>query len=79
MVTRITTLFVSQHKKCSTETLSPPWTVEQIPGGYKVLDANGQSQAGTEALAKLLWNTSGRSHRELRTADVWFLCWKQKR
>ena len=23
----------------------PPWAVEQIPGGYKVLDANGQSLA----------------------------------
>ena len=23
----------------------PLWTVEQIPGGYKVLDANGQSLA----------------------------------
>ena len=23
----------------------PPWTVERIPGGYKVLDANGQSLA----------------------------------
>jgi hypothetical protein len=23
----------------------PPWTVEQIPGGYKVLDAVGQSLA----------------------------------
>jgi hypothetical protein len=23
----------------------PPWRVEQIPGGYKVLDANGQSLA----------------------------------
>jgi hypothetical protein len=22
-----------------------PWTAEQIPGGYKVLDANGQSLA----------------------------------
>ena len=21
----------------------PPWTVEQIPGGFKVLDANGQA------------------------------------
>jgi len=21
----------------------PPWRVEQIPGGYKVLDANGQA------------------------------------
>jgi len=23
----------------------PPWSVEQIPGGYKVLDADGQSLA----------------------------------
>jgi len=23
----------------------PPWTVEQIPGGFKVLDASGQSLA----------------------------------
>jgi hypothetical protein len=23
----------------------PPWTVEKIPGGFKVLDANGQSLA----------------------------------
>ncbi len=23
----------------------PPWTVEQIPGGYKVKDATGQSLA----------------------------------
>jgi hypothetical protein len=23
----------------------PPWTVERIPGGFKVLDANGQSLA----------------------------------
>ena len=23
----------------------PPWTVEQIPGGYKVLDASGQALA----------------------------------
>ena len=23
----------------------PPWTVEQIPGGYKVEDANGQAFA----------------------------------
>ena len=29
----------------------PPWTVEQIPGGYKVLDANGQSNAD---IAKVL-------------------------
>jgi len=23
----------------------PPWTVEEIPGGFKVIDANGQSLA----------------------------------
>jgi hypothetical protein len=23
----------------------PPWTVERIPGGYKILDAEGQSLA----------------------------------
>ena len=23
----------------------PPWSVEQIPGGYKVLEASGQSLA----------------------------------
>ena len=23
----------------------PPWTVEQIPGGYRVKDANGQALA----------------------------------
>jgi hypothetical protein len=25
--------------------LPPPWTVEQIPGGFKVVDASGQSLA----------------------------------
>ena len=25
--------------------LPPPWTVEQIPGGFKVIDANGQALA----------------------------------
>jgi hypothetical protein len=29
----------------TTRRFPPPWTVEQIPGGYKVLDANGQSLA----------------------------------
>jgi hypothetical protein len=28
-----------------TSRFPPPWTVEQIPGGYKVKDANGQSLA----------------------------------
>ena len=23
----------------------PPWTVERLPGGFKVIDANGQSLA----------------------------------
>ena len=27
----------SQHR------FPPPWTVEQTPGGFKVLDANGQA------------------------------------
>jgi hypothetical protein len=26
-------------------TFPPPWTVEGIPGGFKVIDANGQSLA----------------------------------
>jgi len=29
----------------STHRFPPPWSVEQIPGGYKVLDANGQALA----------------------------------
>ena len=29
----------------STRRFPPPWSVEQIPGAYKVLDANGQSLA----------------------------------
>jgi hypothetical protein len=28
-----------------TRCFPPPWTVEQIPGGYKVVDATGQSLA----------------------------------
>jgi hypothetical protein len=31
--------------KFATRRFPPPWTVEQIPGGYKVKDANGQSLA----------------------------------
>jgi len=27
----------------TTRRFPPPWQVEQIPGGFKVLDANGQS------------------------------------
>jgi hypothetical protein len=29
----------------NTRRFPPPWSVEQIPGGYKVLDANCQSLA----------------------------------
>jgi hypothetical protein len=29
----------------NTRRFPPPWTVEQIPGGYKVMDAAGQSLA----------------------------------
>jgi hypothetical protein len=29
----------------STRRFPAPWTVEEIPGGYKVKDANGQSLA----------------------------------
>jgi hypothetical protein len=28
-----------------TRRIPPQWTVEQIPGGYKIKDANGQSLA----------------------------------
>jgi hypothetical protein len=28
-----------------TETLPPPWTIEELDGGFKVLDANGQPLA----------------------------------
>jgi hypothetical protein len=31
--------------KQGTRRFPPPWKVEQTPGGYKVLDANGQSLA----------------------------------
>ena len=27
----------------NTRRFPPPWSVEQIPGGYKVLDTNGQA------------------------------------
>jgi len=29
----------------SSRRFPPPWQVEQIPGGFKVLDANGQALA----------------------------------
>jgi hypothetical protein len=35
---------LDKHKS-ATRRFPPPWTVEQIPGGYKVKDANGQSLA----------------------------------
>lgn len=30
-------------KRTARRRFNPPWQVEQIPGGFKVLDANGQS------------------------------------
>ena len=48
-----------------------PWTVEQIPGGYKVLDANGQSLAyvheseskANADIANVLTMDEARTHR----------------
>jgi hypothetical protein len=31
--------------KQNTRRFPPPWTVEQMPGGFKVLDVNGQPLA----------------------------------
>jgi hypothetical protein len=39
----------------------PPWTVQRIPGGYKVCDANGQS---------LAFVYSRESEADARTAKV---------
>ena len=41
----------------------PPWTVERLPGGFKVIDANGQSLAYFYARE----NDQRREHR--RRAD----------
>jgi hypothetical protein len=46
----------------------PPWTVETIPGGFKVIDANGQSLAyvysretkGATDIAKVLTEVEAR-------------------
>jgi hypothetical protein len=42
----------------------PPWTVEQIPSGFKVVDANGQAlayvYAGEKDVAKLLTQDEAR-------------------
>ena len=34
---------IPSHAVMAHRRFPPPWTVEQIPGGYKVKDANGQS------------------------------------
>jgi hypothetical protein len=42
------TMGLEHHRVMSQQSargFPPAWTVEQIPGGYKVLDANGQSLA----------------------------------
>jgi hypothetical protein len=31
--------------KSTSRRFPPPWTVEEIPGGFKVIDANGQALA----------------------------------
>jgi hypothetical protein len=36
-------LVTKSTDKLAVRRLPPPWTVEQVPGGYKVLDANEQS------------------------------------
>ena len=38
-------LVTKSTNKLAVRRLPPPWTVEQVPGGYKVLDANGQTLA----------------------------------
>jgi hypothetical protein len=51
------------------EVFSPsPWRVEQIPGGYKVLDASGQS------LAFSLRDTRRRSHKSKTQLGVFHFC-----
>jgi hypothetical protein len=63
----------------STRRFLPPWTVEQIPGGYKVMDAAGQSLAyvfGRESradadTANVLTMDEGAPHRHNRqTANL---------
>ena len=34
----------------------PPWTVEKIPGGFKVSDANGQSLAYEDEARRIASN-----------------------
>jgi len=54
-----------------TRRFPPPWTFEQIPGGYKVLDANGQSLAyvheseskANADIANVLTMDEARTHR----------------
>jgi len=51
---------------------SHPWTVEQIPGGYKVKDATGQSLAyvyGRETKAER-WTRRGASRATSRTCPT---------
>ena len=39
------TFFVVAFGEVTNRRFPPPWTVEEIPGGFKVIDANGQSLA----------------------------------
>ena len=48
----------------TTRRFPPPWRVEQVPGGFKVVDANEQ------ALAYVYLRNSGRrGHRGVLTED----------
>ena len=42
---RIGAFEFAQYREMSERRFPPPWTVEKIPGGLKVCDANGQSLA----------------------------------
>jgi hypothetical protein len=56
----------------TTRRFPPPWRVEQIPGGYEVLDADGQSLAyvyGRETRADAIQPTSSPWMRGRRIAS----------
>ena len=38
-------LFFLDLEPMTNRRFPPPWTVERLPGGFKVIDANGQSLA----------------------------------
>jgi len=48
----------------------PPWTVEQMPGGFKVVDANGQ--ALVDAVARETRSTTPSSASLIKKARLVF-------